>query len=72
MPPVVLWEGIAVRAGTTGAPLLAEALGWLECRVSAEHDVGDHTFFVGEVVSLEESDAGPALVYRRHRYAPVD
>ena len=71
MPPAVLWAGIEVRTGTTGVPLLAAALGWIECRLRSEHDVGDHTFFVGEVVALEEGEAGPALAYREHRYVQV-
>src|SRR5215218_2151280 len=49
MPPIVVWSRFDTRVGTVGAPLLVEALAWLECRVVAEHAVGDHTFFVGEV-----------------------
>src|SRR6266542_1506389 len=67
-PPIALWSRFDTRVGATGAPLLADALAWLECRVVAEHGVGDHTFFVGEVVALEESEPGPALVYREHSY----
>jgi len=72
MPPAMVWNGIAVRSGTTGAPLLEDALGWLECQVWAEHDVGDHTLFVGEVVAVQQGEIGPALAYRQHRYVPVD
>src|SRR3954451_15747709 len=32
-PPIVLWDGVAVRDGLTGAPLLADALGWIECKL---------------------------------------
>jgi flavin reductase (DIM6/NTAB) family NADH-FMN oxidoreductase RutF len=71
MPPAMVWDGIAVRNGTTGAPLLQAALGWLECRVWAEHEVGDHTLFVGEVVAAEQGEIGPALAYREHRYVSV-
>jgi len=71
MPPLVLWEGVALREGVTGAPLLADALGWIEARVWAEYDAGDHTFFVGEVVALDEGEAAAALVYREHGYHPV-
>jgi flavin reductase (DIM6/NTAB) family NADH-FMN oxidoreductase RutF len=67
-PPIVLWNDVAVREGVTGAPLLAGALAWIECRVWAEYDAGDHTFFVGEVVALEEGEPGPGLVYREHDY----
>jgi len=71
MPPIVLWEGVAVRDGVTGAPLLADALAWIECRLWAEYDAGDHTFVVGEVVALEEGEPGPGLVYREHHYVSV-
>ncbi|MBI4339931.1 MAG: flavin reductase [Chloroflexi bacterium] len=34
----------------TGAPLLAEALGYVECRVTSEVDAGDSVIFVAEIV----------------------
>jgi flavin reductase (DIM6/NTAB) family NADH-FMN oxidoreductase RutF len=70
-PPIVLWRDVAIRQGVTGAPLLADALAWIECRVWAEYAAGDHTLFVGEVVALEEGEAGPGLVYREHGYLSV-
>lgn len=68
VPPIALWQGIETRAGTTGAPLLEGALGWLECGISAEFPAGDHTFFVGEVVTAETGRAGAPLVYLDQRY----
>ncbi len=44
------FSGIATEPGVTGCPLLTEALGYLECRVTGELPAGDHTLFVGEVV----------------------
>jgi flavin reductase (DIM6/NTAB) family NADH-FMN oxidoreductase RutF len=70
-PPIVLWHDVAIRDGVTGAPLLADALAWIECRVWAECAAGDHTFFVGEVVALEQGEPGPGLVYREHGYLSV-
>jgi 3-hydroxy-9,10-secoandrosta-1,3,5(10)-triene-9,17-dione monooxygenase reductase component len=70
-PPIVLWHGVAVRDGVTGAPLLADALAWIECTIWAEYDAGDHTFVVGEVVAVEQGERGPGLVYREHRYRPI-
>ena len=61
------WEGVATREGQV-APLIEGALGWIEARIAAEHDVGDHTFFVGEVVSLEPGPSTSALVYRESEY----
>jgi flavin reductase (DIM6/NTAB) family NADH-FMN oxidoreductase RutF len=48
--------GVAVRAGSTGAPVLAQAVAWLECEVRQEIPVGDHTLFVGEVVDCSAPD----------------
>src|SRR2546425_5327292 len=63
VPPIALWHGIASREGAAGAPLLVGALGWLECRLASEHPVGDHTFFVGEVLSVELGEPAPPLVH---------
>ena len=61
VPPIALWQGIAVRPGTR-APLLDGAVGWLECALAAEHETGDHTFFVGAVERAEPGGAAEALV----------
>lgn len=43
-------SGQAYRKGTTGAPILVDALGAVECRVTAIVEQGDHHIVVGEVV----------------------
>ena len=63
VPPIAMWHGIASTEGAAGAPLLAGAIGWLECRVAAEIETGDHTFFVGEVLSAELGQPAPPLVH---------
>ncbi len=63
VPPIALWHGIATREGAAGAPLLAGALGWLECRLWAEYEAGDHTLFVGEVASVEAGPPASPLVH---------
>jgi len=68
VPPIALWAGIDLREDVEGPPLLSGALGWLRCRVVAEHPAGDHTSFIGEVVWTEVGRPGPALVYVRHDY----
>ena len=68
VPPIAMWHGIAWRAGTTGAPLLDGAVGWLECHLAAEHGTGDHTLFVGEVVALDERPTARPLLYVDHGY----
>ena len=71
VPPFAHWHGIATRAGAAGAPLIDDALGWLECETRAEHDTGDHTLFVGEVLAAEPGSTGPGLVYREGSYHPA-
>ncbi len=66
VPPIALWEGIAVRADDPR--LLEGAAGWLRARTIAEHEVGDHTFFVGELLELEEGGAATSLAYVHRGY----
>jgi flavin reductase (DIM6/NTAB) family NADH-FMN oxidoreductase RutF len=66
-PPIVHWDGVATREGTL-APLIEGAVGWIEARTRAEHDVGDHTFFVGDVVSIGHGPAKSGLMYRESTY----
>ena len=70
IPPLALFAGIELREGPRG-PLLEGALGWLECRTWAQYEAGDHTFFVGEIESIELGAAGDALVYRGGGYHPA-
>lgn len=62
VPPIAHWEGIDVR-DVDGPPLLEGAIGWLMGRVSAEVPAGEDTFFVGEVLSVEEGVRARPLVY---------
>jgi flavin reductase (DIM6/NTAB) family NADH-FMN oxidoreductase RutF len=66
-PPIIHWDGVAIRAGRF-APLLEGALAWIEATTRAEHDAGDHTFFVADVVSVERGPAQSALMYRDRSY----
>lgn len=43
-------SGEPFRAGTTGAPILSNAPAYVECRLVATVEKGDHSIFVGEVV----------------------
>jgi flavin reductase (DIM6/NTAB) family NADH-FMN oxidoreductase RutF len=71
VPPLAHWHGIEWREGSIGAPLLEEALGWVEARLVDEHETGDHTLFVGGVVSVERGRPGPALVHVGQGYVSL-
>ena len=66
VPPMVLWNGIELREDEQR--LLVGAAGWLTARTVEELRTGDHTFFVGEILSIEEGNAATSLSYVHHGY----
>jgi flavin reductase (DIM6/NTAB) family NADH-FMN oxidoreductase RutF len=56
----------------TGAPVLADALTWMDCTVHAKHSAGTHTIFVGEVQAsgVPREDEAP-LVYWNRGYREI-
>ena len=58
------FEGVAWREEATGAPVLADVLAWIDCRVQARTGGGDHTIFVGEVAAADALEGAPLLFYR--------
>ena len=46
-------DGVTHHPSPNGSPILADALGWIDCRVTCELPAGDHTVFVAEI-----TDAG--------------
>jgi flavin reductase (DIM6/NTAB) family NADH-FMN oxidoreductase RutF len=60
------YRGVGWRPGpATGAPVLQGVLGWIEARIEAEHDGGDHLIVVGRILDLHlEKEGRPLLFYR--------
>lgn len=53
----------------TGAPILADALAWLDCVIHSRHVAGTHTIYVGKVQASDAPRAGePPLVYWNRGY----
>lgn len=71
VPPIAMWRGVATEPAASGAPLLAGAVGWLECRVADEVAAGTHTLFVCEVLRVEHGNDAPALARVRGAYRTV-
>jgi flavin reductase (DIM6/NTAB) family NADH-FMN oxidoreductase RutF len=69
VPPIALWNGIAVR--DDDPRLLVGAVGWLTARTVDQFGTGDHTFFVGEIMTLESSTEPTSLVYVHRGYESV-
>jgi flavin reductase (DIM6/NTAB) family NADH-FMN oxidoreductase RutF len=56
-------NGFAVHDGRTGAPILDQAVAWIDCEVRNPVDCGGHTFFIGEVVDcgFQQAEDTPVL-----------
>lgn len=53
----------------TGAPVLDDALAWLDCRVHSRHAAGSHELYIGEVLASAVPRAdGTPLVYWNRAY----
>lgn len=53
----------------TGAPILRDALAWLDCRIHSRQEAGTHTIYVGEVqASGLPRDGDAPLVYWNKGY----
>jgi flavin reductase (DIM6/NTAB) family NADH-FMN oxidoreductase RutF len=70
LDPTVIdrFDGIEVLVAETGAPLLAGAIGHLDCEVRSTHDTPTHTIFIAEVIYADVHADKPPLVYYNRNY----
>jgi len=56
-----------IQTAETGCPILPDVMGWVDCRLWQEYPGGDHTIFVGEVVSggIHAEAQEPLLYFNR-------
>ncbi len=65
--------GLRIANEATGAPILADAANWLDCRVEGCMETGDRMVFLAEVVRAgSSSEADPLTVDSLRRHAPPD
>ncbi|MEU5988054.1 flavin reductase [Spirillospora sp. NPDC047418] len=58
-------------AAPTGAPVLGEALAWLDCRVAHAYPGGDHTIFVGEVLTARTPRRTAPLLFHSRAWGQL-
>jgi 3-hydroxy-9,10-secoandrosta-1,3,5(10)-triene-9,17-dione monooxygenase reductase component len=61
------FAGIDYEDGPCG-PILADAVGWIDCAIRDEHDAGDHTIVVAGVSRIEAAAEANPLVFFRGVY----
>ncbi len=59
------FDGLDLIHAAGGTPVLADSLAWLECRVTGEHDSGDHIVVFGEVTDAAQVREGDPSVHLR-------
>jgi flavin reductase len=59
---------VAHRIGPSGSPILEGSAAFLDCRLHATHEAGDHMIFIGEVLEIALSEDGPPLVFHGGGY----
>jgi flavin reductase len=66
---IAQFEGVDWAPGrSTGAPMIAGALAHLECALWRAYDGGDHSIFVGSLLSLAKQPDSDALLFFQGRF----
>jgi 3-hydroxy-9,10-secoandrosta-1,3,5(10)-triene-9,17-dione monooxygenase reductase component len=62
------FAAVTHRRAATGAPILNDALAYIDCVPEAQHDAGDHVIVVLRVVELGYASEGKPLLFYRGGY----
>lgn len=68
------WDGVTWHRSGSGAPILDEAVAWVECTPQARYDGGDHWIVVCRVLDLDvQADALPLVFFQGEygRFSPA-
>lgn len=64
--------GAASHTEVTGAPVLDDSLGFVDCRVMDVYPGGDHSIIVGRVEAAGGGEGKPLLYYRSQYVIPAE
>jgi flavin reductase (DIM6/NTAB) family NADH-FMN oxidoreductase RutF len=65
------FSDLSTKSAVTGAPILLDALAYLDCRIAGEFEAGDHVILLGEILDLGILRDDRPLVFFRSRYAKL-
>jgi len=66
------FAGVAFETAVTGAPILSDALAWLDCRIQTVHDGSTHWIVIVSVVaSGHQPEAADPLIYFNRGYSTL-
>jgi flavin reductase (DIM6/NTAB) family NADH-FMN oxidoreductase RutF len=59
---------LATTTAVTGCPILTDALGWVDCRITQVLPGGDHDIFIGEILAGGHKEEGRPLLFFAGKY----
>jgi flavin reductase (DIM6/NTAB) family NADH-FMN oxidoreductase RutF len=59
------WRTLPHHLGKNGIPLVDGCAAWLECRLVAVHEAGDHDILLGEVDAVAGGSGDPLVLWDR-------
>ena len=59
---------LTLTTAATGAPVLADAIAWVDCRITQVLPGGDHDIFIGEILAGDHAPDAQPLLYFAGRY----
>jgi flavin reductase (DIM6/NTAB) family NADH-FMN oxidoreductase RutF len=65
------FDKVDMALGSTGLPILKNALAWFECRNRSQYPEGDHIIFVGEVLQCGFTEGSP-LIYQQGKFSGIE
>ncbi|NKB70195.1 MAG: flavin reductase [Candidatus Latescibacteria bacterium] len=57
------FSDLSLTTAATGAPLLQDTLGWVDCNLTEVLPGGDHDIFIGEIAAGDAHSGSPLLYY---------
>ncbi len=65
------FQGLALREDVTGAPILEQALAWVDCSIWKSVEAGDHLVVFGEVAGCGTQGHEDPLIFFQGRYGTI-
>jgi flavin reductase (DIM6/NTAB) family NADH-FMN oxidoreductase RutF len=66
------FAGVPWRPSRQGSPVLDGVIAWIDCRLEAEYDGGDHTLVTARVLDLGADPERRPLLFHRGEYGLLD
>ena len=62
------FEAVPYRLSPAGLPIPEGAIAWIDCRIHAVHEAGDHYIAIGEVEALDVDQVGAPMIFFQGGY----